>query len=73
MVIKYSKLIIRDIYTYLVNQQTHTDKICIINVHVLVYCISVNMYYSTDMEHIKQFMLIFVLKGLNSSQTAAQS
>jgi len=51
MVIKHLKLIIRDIYTYLVNQQTHIDKICYISVHLLVYYISVNMYYCTDMEH----------------------
>jgi hypothetical protein len=53
MVIKYLKLVIRDTYTYLVNQQTHTDKICFISVHLLVNYISVNMHYCTDMEHIK--------------------
>ena len=52
MVIKHLKLIIYDIYTYLVNQQTHVDKMCFISVHLLVYYTSVKMCYRTDMEHI---------------------
>jgi hypothetical protein len=52
MVIKYLELTIRDIHTYLVNQQMHTGKIFFISVHFFYYT-SINMHYCTDMEHIK--------------------